>query len=341
LSPRTYRDTVRRVRTDAYPLLLTPVYKDYVWGGRRIAEVFGRDTGGGACAESWEVADRPEGMSRVRNGSLEGVSLHDLMVRFGEGLLGTEGAGGERGTFPLLIKIIDAARRLSVQVHPGEETAPELGGEPKTEMWIVLQADPGACVYAGFRPGTTPDTLNTVLNTGQFEDILRPVPLRPGDALFIPAGRVHAIGGGCLLLEIQQNSNTTYRLYDWGRVGSDGKPRPLHVPQALRAIDWSDEANPIVSPKRVPASGRNNRWDVLRCPYFHVTRTDLHESEDVKHDGRSFHVLFTAEGSAAVEGGGVRADTPAGTTCLVPAALPAYRLTPEADGTSVICVSRV
>ncbi|MDZ4199894.1 MAG: type I phosphomannose isomerase catalytic subunit, partial [Kiritimatiellia bacterium] len=233
------------MKPDPYPLLLKPAYKNYLWGGTRIAEVYGRETPPGPVAESWEVSTRPEGMSLVLNGPLAGRTLQEAIDTMGEDLLG---ARAPRGQMPLLIKLIDARDRLSVQVHPDDESAALHGGEAKTEMWILLDAEPGACLFAGFRPGLARPEIEQAIREGRWTEILQTLPVRAGDAVFIPGGRVHAIGAGCLILEIQQNSNTTYRLYDWDRKGSDGKPRKLHLEQALSVIRWEDPGEPLLQP---------------------------------------------------------------------------------------------
>jgi len=322
---------------DLYPLLLTPVYQDYIWGGTRIARVFARDRRG-PCAESWEISDRPEGMSVVRNGPLEGTALHDLFESAGPDLAG---AACRTRVFPLLIKIIDASKRLSVQVHPDEAAARRHGGEPKTEMWYVLDAPADGRLFAGLKPGTDRSAFQDALAAGSVEDLLCPVAVRAGEALFVPGGRVHCIGEGYLLLEIQQNSNTTYRVYDWGRVGTDGKPRALHVEQALRAINWNDPCPAAIRPEEGESSGANPVRRIVHCPYFHVDRIDLVGPESVSNDGRSFHALFAATGAMTVTGAGADLNVRTGDSCLVPAALADYGLTPAHGGATVIRVSLV
>jgi len=310
---------------DLYPLLLTPVYKDYIWGGTRIPERYGRDVTLDICAESWEVADRPEGMSVVANGSLSGTLLSELVAAMGNTLIGT---AAPPGPFPLLIKIIDARQTLSVQVHPNDGNAAACGGEAKTEMWYVLDAAPGAKIFAGIREGVDEEQLLAAIDGQELENILPAIPAVPGEAVFIPGGTLHAIGAGCLLLEIQQNSNTTYRVYDWGRVGHDGKPRELHVEKALQVIDWNGPPPLPIAPRQAGAPATGPVHDVVRSPLFHVDRLSVTSAGRIDQDGTSFTSLFLESGELQVCGGGVTETLRAGTSCLIPAALPSYELTP-------------
>jgi len=320
-----------------YPMLLEPVYKDYIWGGQRIPRRYGRDLPQGIYAESWEVADRPEGMSRVTNGPLAKHTLHDLVAEHGAALLGS--AEPAASVFPLLVKIIDAAKRLSVQVHPNDFTAPATGGDPKTECWYVLDAEPGARVFAGLTPGTDADAFRAALRTERVEECLVSVPIEPGTVIFIPGGRVHAIDAGALLLEVQQNSNTTYRAYDWGRVGHDGKPRPLHIEEAMQVIDWNDHDSPRVEPVRIEASDALERWELVRSPYFRIDRLDLHGTARFESDGSGFQILFTADSNVRIQTGATEMDLGPGTSCLLPAALRLYALAPVTGTASVVRIT--
>lgn len=315
-----------------YPLQFEPVYKDYLWGGRRLVERYGRRAPAGPVAESWEVSAHPDGMSRVTNGPWAGRTLADLSAEHGAALLG--GRVGD-GPFPLLIKLIDAADRLSVQVHPNDETAARFGGEAKTEMWHLLEADPEAGVYAGLEPGVTPDRLRTAVQAGAFDAVLQRHPVTAGDAVFIPGGRVHAIDRGCLILEVQQSSNTTYRLYDWGRVDAAGRSRELHVDQAIQVIRWDDAGHPVVAPKQLPGSRGGKRWELYESAYFRMERWRLTDPCREPAAPESFRVLFQAEGSTRLNWGGESLVLPAGASCLIPAAHPAFDLEPLDPGTLV------
>jgi len=321
---------------DVYPLILRPVYKDYIWGGDRIIRTYARPEPPGVYAESWEVSDRPEGASVVANGPLAGRSLAQVVEELGPRLVGE---GFEGGRFPLLIKLIDSRQRLSVQVHPDDHDAGRLGAEPKTEAWYVLDADAGARVFAGLRPGVGRDELLRAMADKKFEDVLRSVPVRRGDVIFIPGGRVHAIDAGCLLYEVQQNSNTTYRLYDWDRVGADGKPRPLHIQEALQCIHFDDHDDPRVSP-RIVEEKPVRRLRLLETPYFILEKLVAAGAWSQPGETGSFQAFFVEQGSVQIEHGGELISVSRGTSFLLPAALPECRLIPGDGGVELLRVTR-
>lgn len=316
-----------------YPILFDHVYKDYIWGGSRIAEIYGRDDTPEICAESWEISDRPEGMSVVSNGSMAGLTLHDIVQELGEDLLGNSVVAT---SFPLLIKIIDAKKRLSLQVHPDDETALKYGGEAKTEAWAVLDTEKDSGVYAGFKEAPTPRAFRMAVEDETVENMLNFIAVKKGLAIYIPGGSLHAIGEGCLLLEVQQNSNTTYRVYDWGRLGHDGNPRELHMEQALQVIDWGGKAGKATEPKMLLRKGKNTLWELTEGPFFRMWRRDVNVPQTVKQDGLSFTVLFAASGRLAVEVAGTIETIPAGTSCLIPAIADNYTVTPEEPDSSVM-----
>lgn len=303
------------------PLVFAPAYQDYIWGGNTIAEMFGRATPPPPVAESWELSDRPEGMSVLTNGQLAGCSLAELIQRFGPDLLGTRAGGATR--FPVLVKILDATRTLSMQVHPNDETAARHGGEAKTEMWHILHATPDAAIYCGLTPGTTRESLQAALDAGSIAECVERIPVAAGDTIIVPGGRVHAIDAGCLLLEVQQNSNTTYRLHDWGRLGADGLARPLHIESALRVINFADDASALLPPIPLDA----NRELLCECPYFRLEKHRLAETTTDATSPKSFVALFVAEGRVEVSGVSVSA----GHTVLLPACLGAFQVAPEAE----------
>ncbi len=243
---------------------LRPLYMDRVWGGRQLETRYGRSLPepGLPYGESWEVVDRPREQSVVLGGRFDGLTLHDLWAQHRVEIFGPGAPDSER--FPLLIKILDASDTLSLQVHPPFSEAAALRGEPKTEMWVIAGADPDACLYAGVKPDVTRDSFAAALADGTAASLVPKLAVQEGDFIFIPSGRLHAIGAGLLIFEIQQNSDTTYRVFDWNRMGLDGRPRALHVPESLRCIDFTDTT---------PAIGKPTADGLLACcPYFTVHR---------------------------------------------------------------------
>lgn len=223
-----------------YPLTFQPIFKERVWGGREIERLYRKKLPPATpIGESWEISDRPGDASVIANGPLAGKDLRWLMENHRADLLGkAKPANGDR--FPLLCKILDARERLSLQVHPPADKAAELGGEPKTEMWFIADAAPGAELYVGLKRGVTRATFQKKIRDGSVAECFHHLPVKPGDAMFLPSGRVHAIGAGLVIFEIQQNSDTTYRVFDWNRLGLDGKPRQLHIAESLASIDFND-----------------------------------------------------------------------------------------------------
>ncbi|MFQ5528608.1 MAG: type I phosphomannose isomerase catalytic subunit [Thermoanaerobaculia bacterium] len=269
-----------------YPLRFQPVLKDYVWGGRELARL-GRVLPDGPIAESWEISDHPHGQTVVEGGALDGATLGDLVASHGPALVGDRNARAlERGRFPLLIKLLDAREWLSVQVHPSDRQAGEHAGDlGKTEMWIVLGAEPDAEIILGFAKPTSRREFKAALEAGELEALLHRVPARAGDVFFVPAGTLHAIGPGLLLAEIQQTSDVTYRVHDWGR---DGPSRELHVDEALEVIDFSIVRPGAVEPVGVEESP-TERELLASCPYFRTERVRLHGSA---YRGRCDHSTF-------------------------------------------------
>jgi mannose-6-phosphate isomerase len=286
--------------TPLYPLKFQPVFKRYLWGGRRLLSELGKPIGpGDDYAESWEIADHEQVQSIVANGPLAGKALHDLVVQRPDELFGrqAERHGGrslQTPRFPLLFKFLDCQRDLSVQVHPDDTAAaklspPDLG---KTEAWVILDAAPGSRVYAGLKYGLGREELAREVARGRTELCLHWFEARAGQCLFIPAGTVHALGAGLLVAEIQQSSDTTYRLFDWNRTGRDGLPRQLHVEEALSAIDYSRHA---VAPQTPQPTDRPYIERLVVCDQFVLDRWQLDAIETLDCGGR-FHILSVLEG---------------------------------------------
>ncbi len=249
-------------------LQFAPLYQERVWGGRGLAKHLGRSLpAGGPIGESWEIVDRPEAQSVVDGGERAGKTLRQLIATHAAEIMGPKWPANR--PFPILVKWLDCSDRLSLQVHPPATIAPGLGGEPKTENWYVAQAEPGAAVLAGLKPGVDSAGFRAALQDGTAESLVYRLPTTAGDSLLIHSGVMHAIDAGNLILEIQQNSDTTYRVYDWGRVGLDGKPRTLHIEQSLASL----EANTAVTPQLVRTA---EAMAVLaECREFRITRHRL------------------------------------------------------------------
>lgn len=317
------------------PLVLRPLYRRYLWGGRRFASVFGRDLPAGEdFAESWQLVDRGAEQSVVATGPFAGQTLGRLVRERGAEFLGRH-AG--LAAFPLLFKFLDAARDLSVQVHPDDAVAarqdpPDLG---KTEAWVVVEAAPGARIYAGLRPGVDADVLAAALRRGRCDEVLHAFEPRAGDCVFIPAGTVHAIGAGLLVAEIQQSSDVTFRLFDWNRVGPDGLPRTLHVEQGLEAVTRFGPVGPV-TPRATedPAITR-----LVECEYFILDRVSPSADDPwaVGGDDRC-HFLAVLSGRTAVAGRGDLPPLGAGDCILLPAAVGPVTLT-TSPGTSLLRVT--
>jgi mannose-6-phosphate isomerase len=224
------------------PLVFQPIYQQRVWGGHKLDSLPGRSLPDDQpYGESWEIVDRPEAQSLLASGSFgQGLSLRHLIEKYGASIMGPDYPADR--PFPILVKWLDCQDRLSLQVHPPASIAPELGGEPKTENWYIAEAEPHAALIVGLAPGTTRQAFEEALAGERLEPCLNRFTVKPGDSVFVRSGRLHAIDGGNLILEIQQNSDTTYRVYDWGRVGLDGKPRQLHIEESLASIDFEDFA---------------------------------------------------------------------------------------------------
>jgi len=315
--------------TDLYPLVLEPIFKYRIWGGRRLGKLLRKKLPvDELIGESWEASCRGEDNSIIKNGKLAGLTIADVLAKYREALMGP--ALSDRARFPLLNKFIDAHDLLSVQVHPNERIAAEVAGaEAKTEAWYIIHADPGATLIKGLRPGVTKDVFEDAVLNDTVPTVLNSVPIAAGDMVFVPAGCVHAMGKGLVICEIQQNSDTTYRVYDWGRVGPDGKPRQLHIEQALRAINFEDRSPDKVVPVEV-SEGRNKRTYLVACAYFAMQTLTLREPSDESTGGRRFESLMVAEGSAAIRArGGDETLVSAGDSVLIPACLGDYSIAPS------------
>lgn len=293
------------MKNQIYPLTFKPVFRDYIWGGRNLETKLGRSLPPGRVAESWDISGHPSSPTKVANGPLTGQTLPEVLDALGMDLVGSRSKSMlARGKFPLLIKLLDANKPLSVQVHPNDAyaNAHENGELGKTEMWYILHAEPDAYLIYGLKPNVSPASFRKVLEAGELEKCLHKLPVKAGDAIFIPAGSLHAIMGGILLAEIQQNSDTTYRVYDWNRVGADGKPRPLHVEKSLDVINFNQVEPGPFSPKLIEKSEALQREFITTCPYFNVERFTFDHPDvfEGRCDGSTFEIWGTMSGEAQV-----------------------------------------
>lgn len=271
------------------PIIFEPLFMERVWGGRRLETLFGKRLPQSTrIGESWELVDRVEAQSVVHEGPLRGCTLHELWRQHRQDVFGANLPDSER--FPLLCKLLDAQERLSVQVHPPASAAGQFGGEPKTEMWYVLDALLESDLYAGLRQGVTRESFEAALQEGLVAQQICHMPVKKGDAIFIPSGRVHAIGAGNIIFEVQQNSDTTYRVFDWNRIGVDGRPRELHLEASLASIDFDDLEPNLIS--------QANGELLAECAHFRVERWELTAP---RHSGVTdrFAIFTVAEGQVA------------------------------------------
>ncbi len=278
-------------------LKLTPAFKDYLWGGTRLRDDFQKDCDFDKIAESWELSCHKDGPSTIANGEFKGLTLSEYIDKAGKSVLGTDCEKFEN--FPILIKLIDAKDNLSVQVHPDNEYAQRVEGEyGKTEMWYIVDCDEGATLLYGFKDTITKDEFAQRIADNTLLEVTNAVPVKKGDVFFIQAGTLHAIGKGILIAEIQQNSNTTYRIYDYGRVGKDGKPRELHVEKAKDVTDLC----PAKAYPETPVEQKDGYTSKLlsSCDYFTTYAVDVDSKAVLEADEKSFLSLLILDGDCEI-----------------------------------------
>ena len=270
------------------PITFEPIYMERVWGGRGLETSYGRQLPDhtSAFGEAWEIVDREEAQSTVDQGPFAGKTLNALWNGMREELFGPYASHPSR--FPILIKILDTCSDLSIQVHPPAELAGQLGGEPKTEMWYIAKCLPNSKLHVGLKHGVTREAFEQAIRHGQVADCVHAIKASADESIFIPSGRLHAIGGGFLIHEIQQNSDTTYRVFDWNRAGTDGKPRALHIEESLLSIDFNDY-EPAMTPSESAV--------LADCPHFKTVRINLNAGESVSNPTPDqFSILSVIDG---------------------------------------------
>lgn len=313
-----------------YPLKLTAALKDYLWGGTRLKTDFGKQSELEKVAESWELSCHPDGNSVIANGEFAGMTLAEYVEKQGKEVLGEDCKAFEN--FPILIKLIDAKDNLSVQVHPENEYALRVEGEyGKTEMWYVVDCDEGASLLYGFKKEISKDEFKQRIADNTLLDVVNSVPVKKGDVFFIEAGTLHGIGKGILIAEIQQNSNTTYRIYDYGRVGADGKPRELHVD---KAVDVTRLAPPTrgCKPQGAPEQcGGYVKTLLSSCEYFTVYSLNISSRADLKVDNKSFASILCLSGSITLKSENGNVEIGKGESVFLPACFGDITLEGTAD----------
>lgn len=315
------------------PLQLERRLDSRIWGGHTLGAWLGLAQAPERLAESWQVYDQ----NRISAGPLAGRSLAELSTAHGAALVGTRSYARYGADFPLLAKFIDAADHLSIQVHPDdayahrEEAASGFHG--KTEAWYILQAEPGATLLHGLRAASDRAGLAAAVAEGRLLELLRAVPVAPGDTLFVPAGTVHAINAGIMLFEIQQKSDLTYRVYDYDRRDAQGRPRELHLERALDVIDYG-APRPAHSAPREQGPGRTL---LVSCPYFAMERWEAAGEQAAATDPGSFEIWTAVAGQAELAWGEERFELPRGASLVLPASLGAFRLRAERPATLLRC----
>lgn len=296
---------------------LSPAFKDYLWGGVKLREVYGKNCDYDKVAESWELSTHPAGQSVLSGGDYDGMTFGAYLEQAGKNVLGTNCA--RFAEFPVLIKFIDAKQPLSVQVHPSDEYALRVEGEyGKTEMWYVVDCDPGASLYFGVNQSLTKEEFKKRIEENTLTDVLYKADVKKGDVFFIQSGTIHAIGAGILICEIQQNSNTTYRVYDYGRRGADGKLRELHIDKAIdvSTLVPSDTADKRRAPE--PVCG-GEKCALAACEYFTTEKYTVESEVKIAVDEKSFASLVITEGNGTVSGAENVVDFKAADSLFVPA----------------------
>lgn len=300
------------------PIIFKPYLKNVIWGGNKICKYKNIPAECENIGESWEISAVPGFESVVEYGTYKGTTLNELVHRFGKELLGEKVERLYNGKFPLLVKIIDANDNLSVQVHPNDKLAMQRHGCPgKTEMWYIIDAQPGAKIYAGLNTAMTPEEYEDRVASHTFAETVSEHESVPGDMFFLPAGRVHAIGAGNLLAEIQQSSDITYRIYDYDRLDASGKPRTLHTNQAKDAIDFT-----VRDDYKTPAPPKEDRdYELVNCEYFNTRRVIIDGRQTLDFDPDSFTVIICIEGKIKLLYPEGQMEMTAGHTVLLPAVL--------------------
>ena len=310
------------MKNQFYPLTFTPIMKERIWGGTKLADYLHKSIPYAQTGESWELSTVPGDVSVVANGQLSGTSLQALLDQFPAELLGSKVHAQFGNQLPLLFKFLDAREDLSIQVHPNDQLAASRHNSfGKTEMWYVMQADPGARLLVGFKENSSAEEYVQALAEKNMLSLLDAFPVQKGEVFFLETGTVHAIGAGCLIAEIQQTSDITYRLYDFDRVDAQGNTRELHIDLALDAINYQK-----VQAKQTYTAQVNAATNLVDCPYFTTNQIHLHDQLTMHKSGASFTVYMCTEGAFSIQIGDQIYNFALGSTVLVPALVLEFQL---------------
>lgn len=309
-----------------YPMKLTAPCKDYIWGGTRLREEYGKTSDADRIAESWELSCHKDGENIIFNGDFAGKTLSEFIKENGKDVLGKN--CDKFDNFPILIKLIDAKENLSVQVHPDNEYALSVEGEyGKTEMWYIVDCDPGAELLYGFKSNIDKEEFERRIKDNTLLEVTNSVPVHKGDVFFIEAGTLHAIGKGILIAEIQQNSNTTYRIYDYGRVGADGKPRQLHVEKAVEVTKLTPPEYPTKAMGEIEQKDGCSVQLLSKCDYFRVNKVCVWEHCVFEASAKSFNSVLVLDGEGEIDGVKLKK----GDSCFIPAGYGEYTFKGKAE----------
>lgn len=310
------------------PLIFEPYYKQVIWGGTKICDYKEISNPASDIGESWEISVVPGHECLVKGGEYDGMTLSALIDRFGNQILGERVAQRYNGKFPLLIKFIDAHDKLSVQVHPDDDMAMRRHGTlGKSELWYIVAATPDAKIYVGLKEQLSPEELTKRIKDGTVTDVLAEYDSEPGDVFYLPAGRVHAIGAGNFLVEIQESSDITYRIYDYNRRDHDGNLRQLHIDEARDAIDYSIKDNY----KNPPLPPDATESELIKCDYFTTRLYHINSEKKIKTDSGSFTIIICVKGDVTIKCSDGEEPLHAGHTALIPADIKSF--TVEGNGT--------
>lgn len=304
------------------PLFLKPIFKDYIWGGKRLKEDFNKETPYDITAESWEVSTNDNGKSIVKNGDFQGLDLAEVFEKIENRneIFGTKTQEMEK--FPLLIKFIDASSNLSVQVHPDDKYAfeKENGNKGKTEMWYIMDCKEGAQIICGMKEDVTQEQLSNILKSDKVADYLNFVTVNKGDCIYIPSGTIHAILGDTLICEVQQNSDLTYRVYDWGRVGKNGKPRQLHVEKAIDVVSLGGK------PQIENTNNIKEKGNIISSKYFKTDKIVVDVEFKDNSNAETFYAFNVVEGEGRIFENGKEYKLKLGDSFIIPATLGEYTI---------------